>query len=390
MKSYKKRLLELMEEIDSICQKNGLKYILSDKTAARAKKNGCFLTDPYTFNIMMDINDLIRFCEIVKDSGRKDRVIESFKNSASIENFYFRYADPTTTVINFKRGLLFKYPCVAINIKPLRHVMPEGFYAKLERVITSPGSKKRVFIKKLAKGLVYNHIVKENKAPAGDTLCYYTNNRKWLKFPTETIKNTEKIPFHGLSLNVVTDIETYERKYYGKEWQEIIDIPYQTVNVLQVISETDFSHSEFDELLRKKGLPSADKLVKSWKKNDRWYSSARKGLAGEVERDYSYAKRTVRRFDMYQYYLPLLDTMKGYVKDKNFDELSKALAPYLNETYRYYKMNMGYYVCDDLWKLAMIHWTIREKLGYAEKVKALIPKELLDTDLPALYAKYNQ
>lgn len=390
MRPYKVRMLELLDEIDAICKENGLRYILSDKTGARAKKNGAFLTDPYIFNIMMDMPDCLKFKEIIESGKIENRAIESYENSDTIKIFTFRYVDTTTTIIDFKQNVVHKYPCVAITIKPLRYRKSGFFMKNLERMLTDAHLRSRYIIKTLTHKWVYNYVVKLNREKTDGPLMYYNMEKQYRVFKPDILDNTERIKFVGKKYPVPKELEDYEIAYYGNEWERYVEKPYATVNILQVMDDVDISPDELNKLLKEKKLPSTETMVRNRRKN----KLIRKGIIEPNKRaarnDYIVSKRSVLRFDLYQYFYPLTDKLEKLLDEKKFDEFEKLFMPYLFQTEYFKKHNMGFYIDEKLFNIANRYWTLTSKKIYANEVNELIPQSLKDKDVAAVYNKYNE
>lgn len=66
MKSKQDIQLELLAEIDDICSKNGLKYILIGQTALNAYLNHTVKNGTRMMSVAMTMGDMDRFCEIIE------------------------------------------------------------------------------------------------------------------------------------------------------------------------------------------------------------------------------------------------------------------------------------------------------------------------------------
>ena len=67
MKSKQDIQLELLAEIDDICSKNGLKYILIGQTALNAYLNHTVKNGTRMMSVAMTMGDMDRFCEIIEN-----------------------------------------------------------------------------------------------------------------------------------------------------------------------------------------------------------------------------------------------------------------------------------------------------------------------------------
>lgn len=389
MKPYKVKMLELLDELDKICKDNNINYILSDKTGARAARNGTFLTDPYIFNVMMDLPDCLKFKEIVERGEIKDRAIESYENSDVIKIFSFRYVNTKTLIIDYKQNVVHKYPCVAITIKPLRYRQSGFFMKNLERMLTDANVRSRYIIKTLTHKWVYNYVCKLNKEKGKGTLYYYNMKKQYLEFKPDTLSNTKLISFNKKQLPVPVEHENYLISYYGEQYEDYIAEPYPTVNVLMVMDDVDIAPDEFEELLKSKGLPCAEKIVKDRHKLNLFKRKKVKVANENARKDYLVAKRAVLRYDFYMYYYPLMDKLEKLLDEKKIEEFETLFMPYLYQTNTFKNNELGFYITEELYALAKRYWQMTSRSIYEQEVYELIPESLKQKDAAALFNKYN-
>ncbi|MGN1138410.1 MAG: hypothetical protein ACI4RM_03105, partial [Ruminococcus sp.] len=119
MTNVQERLLLLMDEIKSICEKKNLKYVLANETAGTALKFNSFREDEYFFYILMPFSHIKKLKDYVEKNS-KDRVIESYANNPHLRNFVFRYVDKGTLLIDGNALEYYKHPGVAVTIMPAR------------------------------------------------------------------------------------------------------------------------------------------------------------------------------------------------------------------------------------------------------------------------------
>lgn len=84
MKSKQDIQLELLAEIDDICSKNGLKYILIGQTALNAYLNHTVKNGTRMMSVAMTMGDMDRFCEIIENEYSDDRYVEGMLKVCSI------------------------------------------------------------------------------------------------------------------------------------------------------------------------------------------------------------------------------------------------------------------------------------------------------------------
>ena len=100
MKSKQDIQLELLAEIDDICSKNGLKYILIGQTALNAYLNHTVKNGTRMMSVAMTMGDMDRFCEIIENEYSDDRYVEGMFNNPKFNPSFINYGNKNTTYFN--------------------------------------------------------------------------------------------------------------------------------------------------------------------------------------------------------------------------------------------------------------------------------------------------
>lgn len=114
--------LELLQEIDEICSKNNLKYILIGKSALNVFINNSIKNHYHTVSIAMTQGDIDRLCDIVEKQYKSNRYIEGIFNNLNYTHLYISYGNSNTA--DFRIIDVNKEICkgIQINIYPILKV----------------------------------------------------------------------------------------------------------------------------------------------------------------------------------------------------------------------------------------------------------------------------
>ena len=119
MNQEQKVLHNLLRELDEVCRKNDIRYILSPRLAYNAV-NGLGMPVNLMYGlILVPESEMERLRLVLENGNFPDRAVESMVNSERFPGFYLRYVDRSTLCYRLSYGRNFRYPCLGINIYPL-------------------------------------------------------------------------------------------------------------------------------------------------------------------------------------------------------------------------------------------------------------------------------
>lgn len=286
MKSKQDIQLELLAEIDDICSKNGLKYILIGQTALNAYLNHTVKNGTRMMSVAMTMGDMDRFCEIIENEYSDDRYVEGMFNNPKFNPSFINYGNKNTTYFNMVYLDNNIHNGIEVRIYPIRK------HAELDGTIIKGWSKRLARERKFR--LTLNRIIVSDKfwhlklatnvlnkiyAVTGGHKRYYNEikNRifidKWeniqdysmvrfLKYniSSEILKETVKYDVDGIKLCLpkCTDeffTEMYNENFREKEIKEqkikrtvIVDTEIEYEKVIEatkdIITEARICHEE--------------------------------------------------------------------------------------------------------------------------------------------------
>ena len=419
MNELQERLMKLVDEIDEICKKQGLRYILGEKTAGTAVLNGKFNKDECVFNIHMPLYDAVKLKKYTLSHLSDKRAVETWAENGSLKRLMFRYVDKGTLLFDEARGEYYKYPGIAVTIHIARSERPEKKYYTAEcflmdvnmtgeepRDLRTPfkleGLRKRLkdedgkeFTKRQyrwrGKDGMAALIERANEKiqTAGQSQFWHLMmTGRWRKFPDRLFEDTELIPFEGRMLPVTKHFEDYIRIVVGKTWEQRCLKKYVKLPEMAIM-ELDLPYEEFLEFTKDDPV-SLEMMVNERKQYNVWKSQDYTTLAEKVRQDFRKVRASQVRIDLWYDLQSEKEALADAYEKGDTETLAGILDEYLMNTDKFYKDNLGFYINDTLLDYADMVWKSQGKTDYREEVYQLVPDQWKKMDLDAHLAQYLQ
>lgn len=120
MTPIQNRLFDMLDEIDSICMNNNLKYFITGRLAVNAYLNGAVDSGNWIFSIFMPYNDILHLQDVVNSGIYENREIESVYTNEDYAEFTFRYVDSSSLYLQMEESATArKCHGIFIEIHPL-------------------------------------------------------------------------------------------------------------------------------------------------------------------------------------------------------------------------------------------------------------------------------
>ena len=268
MKTKQEIQMELLQDIDEICSKNNLNYILVEQKALYAYLNGTLEDDYRMVAVAMTQGDIDRFCQICENENREDRYIEGLFNNPYYLQVHVSYGDRKTTDFdtiyrnrNYHKG-------IRIRIYPI--VKVEGKDGTVYDAMTPRLRKERTLRKILCKKIesdnlwymragldilngaysltgggtrYYNEIKKRIFIDRWEDIQQFSKVRINTKiFTTDLFRETQKIEIDGVGISFPKDAEEYFIQSYGKKFREKSITPRTLKN--RVVIDTEIGYED--------------------------------------------------------------------------------------------------------------------------------------------------
>lgn len=404
MTEVQERIMILMDEINLICQKEKLRYVLINNTAVRAVKKHEFGDARYEFKLLMPMEDIVKLQAYVETNFSDNRGIESWENNAALYQMVFRYVDKNSLLLDGPSGRYLKMPGIAITIYPARHGKPAdtvlGAERYLQQINNNAGKRWKdglVFLKlrsrrarrnkkstqycadhifvgrmrylfggrdKLAAWIMKQQNVQGEEA--GNDYWYMKKDSHMIRIPEDMFTNVEWITFEGKQVCVPGKAENY---WIEKDPNERIGMS----TAIRVICECDLPYEEYLTFLQDKEGPSLEKVMCHYREYAQWMGSVYQPMEEKVRHSFLSVRRSVDRIDVWYALRKKRDAIREAYQQKDIQKLEKLLKTYLAKTDLYLKEKIGFYIDEELFQCATLVWESQGKMKYAGRVDKLIP-----------------
>ena len=418
MAKIKEHLMQLMREIDTVCQEYDLPYALYGRTAGCGIKDGRFTTQCYQFQIMMQAKDILTLKEELSRKYKENRGFEDFSTNPDLAWNVVRYVHTASTIFDKSVPVSYRMPGTAITILPLytRSVsrVCEGLetwmiYRNGGKVFDERDSShkaKRVgrylgladkaiglFGKKWAADHIWHSMEKEKGRQAekglilrGDPDTVFADLRK--RINADYLFKTRRVPFEGLSLPVPEKSDAFFKCLYGEDWQEIAGKPLKSLNSMSVIWDNAVPFKDYLAMFREQGLDiyrifEEERDLRNYKKNT---CESYKELS---DRYLYYGRRSVKRIDNYLAYRGKMEELANAEKNQDTARIKKIMNRYLKTVERYRNLGLAFYINDELEHYAELVWKKQKgKKDYGSWVRSNTPDRYKKKDMEAYLKEY--
>ena len=238
--------IELLQEIEEICLKNNLNYVLAGENGLNAYLNHTIKNGPIDVSVAMTQGDIDRFCKIIETEYKNSRYVEGIFNSPKYNPFYVSYGNENTTYFNMVNIDNRIHHGIQVRIYPIRRSMDlngnkiEGWTPKLnkERKLRQKLNKriesKKFWKEKLAQKVLnipysltgggkryYNEVKKNIFIDKWEDIQKYSKVRVINKeITTESLKEIQKYEVDNIELSLPKSADTYFSEIFGKNFKE--------------------------------------------------------------------------------------------------------------------------------------------------------------------------
>ena len=396
MKTKQEIQLELLQEIDDICSKNGLKYILFGKNALNAYLNHTIKDGPRMVAVAMTQGDIERFCKIIEEGDYKDRYVEGMFNNPNYIPFYVSYGNKNTADFHMVRVNRNKHHGMRIRIYSIGKLTVEndeivsGWTKGLSRE-----RKFRRFVNKRVDNPKFKYIKTGLNVLNGAYSLkdggnhYYKKVRgiryidKWediqnypfvriskKQIAAEYLKDIEKIDVDGVKLCLPKDADGYFTELYDEFFREIqIKARKQR---MRVVEDTEVSYKDITD-------ETHDILqeIRNTHEEIAWTRRKAKKEKEAVANVWRLVKMTQKQFELRECFDRHIDELESYdlEDEEQFIEIYERLRPTIRQLRNYSKYDMTFSInprADALIERVLLK---NDEKEFVDKLKKLSKKE---------------
>lgn len=391
MNSMQKITFRLLEEIDEICDRNGLTYYLGPVTLATAMLHQGYDRNLICPDLMMPVDDMGRLLQYFERELPKDRSVEHMGNSKNFIGFQVSYVDETTTYIQLNRGTDISKCGARVNIIPIRK-NASGISAKALRVLEtgweSNGFRltKRINIKTviaagtvriamlIGKGnvakLLFKRFMKQYKNPMDEAVVKETKKKRIL-LPASHFIGAERIVFAGREFPAPAQTDDFLQRYFGEYWQE--KFANRNVNHMDTVILPAMSYHEFISKAQENGY-DIRRYFKEYRMSiikGVFLLPAMRSRAKAI----LIAKRSGDRLRFYEEFQQKREIIHNLFSHQNYEALRLLFAEHERTTLFYLKKKLGFCVGEEFFEIQCALFSHYGRQDLVERLKNLVPKE---------------
>lgn len=419
MTGVQSRLLELMDEIKSICLSENLSYVLCFETAAYFSDFEKFGDERFDLKILMPYDDIKKLEKYVENNFSDTRFIESWRNNEKLQLMKFRYVDKTTLLYDGGATEHHIAPGICVSIYPARGFQIPRNALACERYLqlANKGQSKRAgkivfakFLEKLTRNENFRiratkrlkidstydihkswlkHFTMSDKKMAkfimaeqdkavkpGKPASYFlTNDRsRLIELPDDLFVNTSTVTFEGKEFNVYADREVFLSAIYPEDWRERSKLEAPGTDRITVIYDENMPYQQYLDFIADDEV-SLEQITKDRLKYNLWMNECCEGPVERAKFMFNRARRSVDRIDMWYDLRPKRDELRKAYDENNIEKLKSILSNYLKTTDRYYEMGIGFFIDKEIFKYAKLIWAQEGRTKeFLDQLRAMIPK----------------
>lgn len=402
MKTIQNVLIELLSEIDTICNENGITYCLAGRTAESAYLKGIIEEYDTEVILLMTAENASKFIDATAEGLPRNRSVESMLNNPLFPKFGIHYT--ATDTLYYPLSNTSKYTIrdqgIHIRIEIIRTELhskfrrafndmqeigwrcnqnpymglanPKRFISMVVvRIMMIMGKKNlaRHLFNKWAR--VFDENVDSNSSK--NKLYIRPRIRKIMIDKSVVTLMPRTVTLSGVRLPVPRSIFSYAKyDISGKKWPKYDpDVKGEISDKL--LYSTSFSFNEYESRLESENV-NINKLYKIRRKVQMYAVMVRRENKLK-DKAWFIACRSGDRINLLEYYLPRLGRIQYLYDDRNIDDLKKELDKLTVATKFYAGKNLGLCVLPFLTDIQNKLWKIEGEDELIEKVNSLIPEE---------------
>ncbi len=234
-------MLDMLKELDRICQKHGLKYWLDSGTLLGAVRHDGFIPWDDDVDIAMPVEDYKKFCMIAQNELPYSMFLQHSKSDKTFAFDYTKIRDSRATIVEFhEENKDVKYnQGVFLDIFPMLNIKDSKIHTLFYRysfVVIRFFSAKKFDIKSIRKVFLKIFHKLHLGWQRSNTKVIYAGEMPDVSasFSNESIFPLKKIKFEGLEFWAPKDSDGYLREIYGKNYLQIPPIDKRKIHAVSI------------------------------------------------------------------------------------------------------------------------------------------------------------
>lgn len=358
MKTKKDVQLELLKELDDICSKKGLTYILTGYNGLNAYLNHTIKKGPISVITAMTEGDLNRFIKII-EKKHKDRYVEGSFNNPNHEEDYVFFGNRNTTDFNMIKPDTKLYHGINIQIYPI---------TLTESELNVPTQKDKLLMK--------THSLINNESDEKLVLNKWKNIQNYKlvdiidkTYEADIFKEIKRIDVDGIKLCIPDESDEYFKIMYGNNFKNRKIREKTQPN--HIIIDTDYG---YDEIMEEIG----DLVVESRRINEEIQTERQKELKDyeDITNIWNLVEMTSKQLELREYFKENDEILNYDLNDEEeFKNIYKDLRKAINTLKKYAKHGMTFSINPEIDQLIEKVLIKKGEDNLVLKIKELSNKE---------------
>ena len=395
MTEIQKTLFRLLTEVDALCRKYGIAYFLHENTALAAVQHNTMGEERMIAEVLMRVPDLLRFMDAFEKEKPARRSLESWLSEPGYGGFGCRYVDEDTLFLDLPNYYHYRKYGFAVRISALRDFPASRIRSKLAtakeigfEMTFAEGSRAEGRKYELCERMVrpklrtresslaftrdmFREFCKVYDNPGAEMCfsksfrskrCHY--RRSWFAEPVMTVLEGHSFPVPA---------KEYFVSLYGKGYMSH-RLPGRKLTEY-IVADTEIPYKDYLREIKNAGLP-----MKQYIADREIY--IRKLAEGQPKVDtikhyWDLLFRTGDRFELYEQYAPIKKQLLELRRQRRYDELSAALAPYREKLMKNYRLGLGLCFDPDILQCMLDVLRREGNDALADEIRGMIPQEHL-------------
>lgn len=372
MKRLREVQLALLEEIDQVCRRHGIPYILTGRTAHAATTRHELPAQVAIPTIAMTYKDACRVRVLLDIPNRE---FEDFLQNRNIDKAVFRYSNSSTFLGMAEDMGSFRSQGICVDIELIRGVPNQHLVARLLVALDAAGvicarlrntarwSKLIWTILGVIERRFFRMVYCSRRLLRLPYLRISRFPSKSINFPRAFLLERKEISVCGRSFFVPKDLEDYMKLEWGFDWEKAPC--HDQGNLHLSVWDCNTPYAVFSDF-------ATSKVQIHW---IRWFllKARLRRLRRQIEGYWSILLYVRDYFSMSRLYIPQKEELLRQYSSSGIAAIMPQLTDYLNAIERQMASGLGLYFDEQLFALALEVLTRQYGKGYAERVRAAVP-----------------
>ena len=393
MNDAQKKILELVGEMDSVCQSNSIDYFFYGRSLLQVLRDGAFDENDHTINVLIRARDCKKFISAMESQMGDDRFIEYMGNNSHFPGFSIHYGNSQTMDVDVRNWNRINNNGLRIIIRILRaeenSKLSQRYNSFLESAWKMGGNPRTVDQnQRRFYSIQEKKFERKGRDVSGRELFdkliragSKNSSRVFVKRPRRSGRDYYDadlfakpiwMDFEGTKVPVPCGYNKVVETIYGLKWAQT-DYLNEYNPILRIV-DAEVPFNEFFRELEKEGI-DIEEMQKSQdvfiEERNRFSS-----LNKEIKNAWNKLYFAGDRINLWEYYNDKKDELNELRRANNVDGMIRILDPYIESADKYLKYGLGMYFDEEIFEHLEFAMNAKGKNDFCVKIKDSFPSQL--------------